>query len=151
MKVLKIISFILLFSVFASLLSSTVYAKEGECAWFCKRCGKYQPPITEEETLISSYSGYSIDRSVNDSSDNKIIYLTFDLGYENGNTKKVLEALRKEKVPAAFFILDNILLRNLDLVNEMINDGHLICNHTKNHKNLSNASIDEIFRKMFKC
>ena len=66
------------------------------------------------------------------------------MGYENGNTEKILNVLKEYNIKAAFFILDNIILKNTDLVTRMSEDGHLICNHTKNHKNLSRSSEKEI-------
>jgi peptidoglycan-N-acetylmuramic acid deacetylase len=47
-------------------------------------------------------------------------------------------------VPAAFFVLDNLILKNADLVKRMTAEGHHVCNHTKNHKDLSEASFDQI-------
>lgn len=125
-------------------LSVTAFAHTGEYGWCCKRSGNCQPPISEAEKLISKYDGYSIDRSVTDDSDKRVLYLTFDVGYENGNTEKILDTLKGESVPAAFFILDNIVLRNTELVTRMANEGHLVCNHTKNHKNICRMTPDEV-------
>ena len=125
-------------------LSVTAYAHTGEFNWCCRRYGNNQPPVGEAERLISEYGGYAIDRSVSDDSDKRVLYLTFDVGYENGNTARVLDTLRDEGVPAAFFILDNIVLRNTELVTRMDNEGHLVCNHTKNHKNICRMSEDEV-------
>ena len=125
-------------------LSVTAFAHQSERHWSCKRCGNNQPPLTDAEQLIAKYGGYSIDRSVDDSSDKKVLYLTFDLGYENGNAAKILDTLSAEGVPAAFFILDNIVLRNADLVTRMAADGHLVCNHTKDHKNVCRMTAAEI-------
>ena len=115
-----------------------------EYNWFCIRNGSSQPPITPQEALINKYGAISVDRSVSDSSDRKVIYITFDAGYENGNVESVLNTLKNENVCAAFFLLDNIIIKNPDLVTRMANEGHLICNHTKNHKNLCCESFDEI-------
>ncbi len=136
---LTLIAIICIFS-----LSVTAFAHQSELHWSCKRCGNNQPPITDAEALISRYNGYSIDRSVDDTSDKRVLYLTFDLGYENGNTAKILDTLRDEGVSAAFFILDNIVLRNTELVTRMESEGHLVCNHTKSHKNICRMSKDEI-------
>ncbi len=143
MKKIKTISFLCLVSILISLFSFNAFALD-EYAWYCKRSGRNQPEISEEELLISKYSAYSIDRSVDDTSERKVIYLTFDCGYENGNTAKILDTLEKENVPAAFFLLDNIILQNTDLVTRMVKSGHLVCNHTKNHKNLCAATKEEI-------
>ena len=122
----------------------SVSALSKEYNWFCIRCGNKQPPITDSELLINKYGGFSIDRSVNDNSDKKVIYLTFDAGYENGNVERILNTLKEEGVTAAFFLLDNIILKNTDLVTRMADEGHLVCNHTKKHKNLCNESYENI-------
>ena len=122
----------------------SIAAAESEFSWYIKRNGNSQPQIQDQQKIIYEYDGYFIDKKLSDDSSEKKIYLTFDLGYSNENVERILETLREENVPAAFFILDNIILKNCDLVTEMINDGHLVCNHTKNHKNLSSASEEEI-------
>ena len=79
----------------------------------------------------------------------KISPLRLKRGEEkNGNTAKILDVLKEEEVPAAFFILDNIVLKNTDLVTRIANEGHLVCNHTKNHKNLCFATEDEITKNL---
>ena len=74
----------------------------------------------------------------------KRIYLTFDAGYENGNVEKILDTLKEKNVPAAFFLLEHIITKNTDLVLRMAKEGHTVCNHTTNHKNLSKATKEEI-------
>lgn len=140
----KLIFAIALFSVLVSALTVKSKAKESEYAWYCVRRGNNQPEITESEMLISKYSGYSIDRSVSDDSDKRVIYLTFDAGYENGNVEKILDTLKEEGVPAAFFVLDNIIIKNTDIILRMADEGHLVCNHTRNHANICSMSKEEI-------
>ena len=84
-----------------------------------------------------------------DSSETKRIYLTFDAGYENGNIEKILNVLKAENISCAFFVLDNLILKNTELVCRMAEEGHLVCNHTKNHKDLSNSSEEEIAKDLF--
>ena len=138
---------ITLFTLMFSVLTQTVFAST-TYSWYIKRNGNLQPIIQKEQKIIYEYDGYFIDKNLRDDSNNKVLYLTFDLGYENGNTEKILNVLKEENVPAAFFILDNIILKNIDLVTRISNEGHLICNHTKNHKNLCNATDDEIIRNL---
>lgn len=140
-KLLKIVSLLLLIISFTNIIS---YAATDEYSWFFRKNGNCQPPLSNEERLINKYNGFCVDRSVSDYSSEKVLYLTFDVGYENGNVVKILDILKGENVRASFFILDNILLKNLDLVQRMIDDGHLICNHTKNHKNICGYTKDEI-------
>lgn len=140
---LKATVFVLLMSLTLSFLSEPSYA-QGEISWYVKRNGNKRPELDASQNMIYKYNGYFIDKKLSDNSNQKTIYLTFDLGYENGNTERILDTLRQENVPAAFFILDNIILKNSDLVTRMHNEGHLICNHTKKHKNLCFATEQEI-------
>lgn len=117
-------------------------------SWYIKRNGNLRPAIQNEQKIIYKYDGYFIDKKLTDEDNKKVIYLTFDLGYENGNTERILDALKMEDVKAAFFILDNIVLKNTDLVTKISADGHLVCNHTKNHKNLSFAEESEITKNL---
>lgn len=115
---------------------------EGNLHWYIKRREGKSPIFPMEAELVKEYGGYYIDERAND--ENKVLYLTFDAGYENGNVEKILDILKKENVQAAFFLLDNIILKNTNLVIRMTDEGHLVCNHTKNHKDLSDSSIEEI-------
>lgn len=144
MKRIKIIFLCILTLISIAVGSTRAFAHTVEKGWFCVRSGNSQPPITNEELLINKYGGISIDRRFNDESCEKVIYITFDCGYENGNVARILDTLKEENVKAAFFLLDNIILKNTDLVTRMSEEGHLVCNHTKNHKNLCNASYEVI-------
>jgi delta-lactam-biosynthetic de-N-acetylase len=78
---------------------------------------------------------------------NKVIYLTFDAGYENGYTAKILDALKKHKVKATFFLVSNYIKTSPDLVKRMAAEGHNVANHTYSHPNMSSISSPEAFRK----
>jgi peptidoglycan-N-acetylmuramic acid deacetylase len=121
---------------------------EASFSWYIKRRGNLQPILDSAQELILKHEGYYIDKKLTDESKTKKIYLTFDLGYENGNTKRILDTLNKHNVKAAFFILDNIIQKNTNLVTEMIKNGHLVCNHSKNHKNMSKLSETEIIEDL---
>ena len=77
----------------------------------------------------------------------KIIYLTFDCGYENGNMPKILEALKKHQVSAALFVVGNIISDHPDLLRKMIQAGHTIGNHTMTHPDMSSISSMQGFQK----
>ena len=79
--------------------------------------------------------------------DEKILYLTFDAGYENGNTPAILEALKKHKAPAVFFAVGNFIKDNPDLIKRMITEGHIVGNHTMTHPDMSQISSMESFQK----
>ncbi len=67
----------------------------------------------------------------------KVLYLTFDAGYENGCTGQILDVLKKHDVQAAFFLVGNYISRNPDLVRRMVAEGHTVGNHTMHHPNMS--------------
>ena len=77
----------------------------------------------------------------------KVLYLTFDAGYENGSTEKVLDTLKKHQVPAAFFLVGNYIERNADLVRRMVEEGHIVGNHTMHHYDMSKLGSPETFSK----
>ncbi|XCP84552.1 polysaccharide deacetylase family protein [Roseburia hominis] len=77
--------------------------------------------------------------------DEKILYLTFDAGYENGNTPAILDALKKHKVPATFFVVGTYLDDNADLIKRMLQEGHTVGNHTWHHKDMSQISTLDSF------
>ena len=81
------------------------------------------------------------------STDEKVLYLTFDAGYENGCTEKILDALKKHNAPAAFFLVGNYISQNPDLVRRMVNEGHIVGNHTMHHYDMSKISVQSAFEK----
>ncbi len=107
--------------------------------WYCVREKNHKTPKPPFEfSFISESDGYSVDMKHADYSDeDRVIYLTFDAGYENGNIEKILDVLKEEEVPAAFFVLGNLIGKNTELVMRMEDEGHLVCNHTFIHKNMS--------------
>ena len=77
----------------------------------------------------------------------KVLYLTFDAGYENGCTAKILDALKKHQVPAAFFLVGHYIESNPDLVRRMVAEGHTVGNHTMHHYDMSKLSDKASFQK----
>ena len=77
--------------------------------------------------------------------EDKVIYLTFDCGYENGNTPAILDALKKHQVSATFFTVGTFLESEPDLVKRMIAEGHTVGNHTWHHPDMSAISTRESF------
>lgn len=72
----------------------------------------------------------------------KKLYITFDAGFENGNTEKILDALKKHGVKAVFFLVGNYFETQPDLVKRMVSEGHTVGNHTYSHPDMS-AIADE--------
>lgn len=77
----------------------------------------------------------------------KKIYLTFDCGYENGNTQAILDALKKHEAPATFFVVGHYLESAPELVKQMVADGHTVGNHTYHHPDMSRISDAKAFQK----
>ena len=77
----------------------------------------------------------------------KVIYLTFDAGYENGCTAKILDTLKAHNVPAAFFLVGNYIEKNADLTRRMVEEGHIVGNHTMHHYDMSKLSDRAAFSK----
>ncbi|MCL2620896.1 MAG: polysaccharide deacetylase family protein [Defluviitaleaceae bacterium] len=76
------------------------------------------------------------------------IFLTFDEGYENGFTEVILDVLRDKNVPAAFFVTKPYIKDNPDLVRRMVDEGHIVGNHTVRHKSSPSLSSDEIVQEL---
>lgn len=91
---------------------------------------------------LAWYDGYYVG-----SDSEKVLYLTFDCGYENGNTQPILDALKKHNAKATFFVVGHFLETAPDLVKQMTEDGHAVGNHTYHHPDMSSISTLEDFQK----
>ena len=151
MKVPAMLAALLTFAV----LSAPVFAHEGAVTveksstvgynWYCKNNDSHTPPeLPSEFSFINENEGYYLDEKATD--DHKVIYLTFDAGYENGNIEKILDILKKHNATGAFFVLGNLITRNTDLVKRMVDEGHLVCNHTNRHHDMTKVTDPEAFR-----
>ena len=102
-----------------------------------------QPPTAAVSAAeLKQYNAYYIGDS-----SQKVIYLTFDAGYEAGYTPQILDALKKHNVSATFFVVGNYIETSPDLINRMIEEGHTIGNHTYHHPDMSKISTLESFNK----
>ncbi len=113
--------------------------------WYCRRTDDHsQPPLDPLFSFIEKegLETYYIDK---DSAEEKVIYLTFDAGYENGNVEKILDTLKEEKVTGAFFVLEHLIKTNTDLVRRMCEEGHLVCNHTATHPDMTKRQSEADF------
>lgn len=121
------------------------FAAGGEYHWYCKRQKNHKQALCDSEMrFVEDLDGYYIDHRHTEESDDKVVYLTFDAGYENGNVEKILNTLCDTGTPGAFFILSHFAKANPELVRRMAAEGHLVCNHTASHKNLSHAGKEQI-------
>lgn len=95
--------------------------------------------MTKDE--LKDYGAYFLGEGKN-------IYLTFDCGYENGYTEKILDVLKEENVKACFFVVGNYLETSSDLVKRMIEDGHTVANHSFNHKDMTKLREEELLNEL---
>lgn len=103
-----------------------------------------QPELdAKAKEVIESLNGIAIGNS-----HDKVLYLTFDNGYEAGYTESILDVLKSLDVKATFFITAHYLNTADDIVKRMIEDGHIVGNHTVNHKNLVELSNEEIKKEV---
>ena len=82
-----------------------------------------------------------------DPTEEQILYLTFDAFYENGNTPMILDALKKHQVPSAFFVVGNYLETSPELIKRMVEEGHIVANHTYHHPDMSKIQDQNTFLK----
>ena len=78
--------------------------------------------------------------------DEKVIYLTFDCGYENGNTEPILDALKKHDVKATFFVVGHFLETAPDMAERMVREGHAVGNHTYHHRDMPEILDPAVFQ-----
>lgn len=119
-------------------LSVSVYAVHTPNGWcVIRNKTNTQPVLAPEFQFIENYDCCYVDRAHGDTAEEKMLYLTFDAGYENGNIAKILDILKEENVPATFFVLSHLVTNNTDLVLRMINEGHTVANHTSRHRDMT--------------
>jgi peptidoglycan-N-acetylmuramic acid deacetylase len=143
---MKIFKIILVIVCIIALCGNVCYAEES-LNWYIKKRGNEAPIFPESACKVVEYGGIYIDENASKKCEKKL-YLTFDAGYENGNIEKILDVMRDEEVTGAFFILSNLIVKNPQLVTRMTEEGHLVCNHTSNHKDITKLTDDEILANL---
>ncbi|MFF5996690.1 polysaccharide deacetylase family protein [Lysinibacillus sp. KU-BSD001] len=128
-------------SITIILFSIVSFAFADELHWgFKKASGGAQIEIGSElENMLTKY-----DAIYRGDPESKTIYLTFDNGYENGFTERILDALKEEDVPATFFLTGHYVTSASDLVKRMVKDGHIIGNHSDKHPNMARLSEEQM-------
>lgn len=126
-------------------VNETVKGTEG---WWIKRNKEHQIPEVSNKIDLSKYDTYYVNPKAGK---NKCIYLTFDCGYENGFTPKILDILKEQKVPAAFFVTKPFIRENADLVKRMKKEGHVVGNHTVHHKSMPSQSDRDNKQEIIDC
>lgn len=99
------------------------------------------PPVANASAdYLSRFNAYYVGDT-----EEKRLYLTFDAGFENGCTPAILDALKKHQAPAAFFVVGNYISTSPDLVRRMVEEGHIVANHTYHHPDMSQIASKEAF------
>ena len=134
---------------FSSAASSSSFPEEKSAAvsaegnWGLSFQEDGQPPVGNADfEELAQYDAYYAEDT-----DEKVLYLTFDAGYENGNTEAILDALKKHGVQATFFVVGTYIESEPDLICRMVEEGHTVGNHTWHHPDMSQMATMDVFRK----
>lgn len=123
--------------IFVMFLARGAHATPESFSWYTVNNKTHTLPRLEPSfEFIKELDAYRADEDAEKRGD-KVIYLTFDAGYENGNVERIVNVLDANSVKGAFFILENLARTKPLLVKKMAESGHLVCNHTATHKNMS--------------
>ena len=146
MKKRAILTVVIAMLVCFSIVSAS--AKDAAISWYCVRNKDHRQPTADTVLrVVEQYNGYYVDRAHGDDNEEKVMYLTFDVGYENGNVAKILDVLQAENVQGAFFILDHVIHNNTELVCRMADEGHIVANHTAKHKDITKMESKEALQQ----
>ena len=123
--------------------AESVHTKKIE--WGIKRNDNHEQPDLgiENRKVLEENNGIALGNS-----ESKAIYLTFDEGYEAGYTSQILEILKENNVKATFFLTAHYINTQEELVKQMIDEGHIIGNHTVNHKSMPSLTEEEIKKEV---
>lgn len=130
------LAFALVYMTLAPTATTVAHTAQKTYSWYYKpREDGTQPIVADDATFLEDYNLIYMGNP-----DSKVIYLTFDSGYENGYTEKILDILKEKNAPAAFFVTGHYMQSNPEIIQRMHDEGHLVCNHTLNHKDLSSTT-----------
>jgi peptidoglycan-N-acetylmuramic acid deacetylase len=123
------------------------FSNDNELNWYYVGKGKDQIAEAPKESVdfLKENSAYYLGDT-----SNKILYLTFDEGYENGHTGEILNILKEYKVPAAFFVVKPYITKEPELVKRMVAEGHIVGNHSVHHPSMAQIHDKEKFEAEFK-
>lgn len=153
-KTIKIISiFLIIFLIIilsimvenGTIQTSSNVVADKKIEWGIKRNKNHEQPDLGKENrkILEENNGIALGNN-----EEKTIYLTFDEGYEAGYTSQILEILKENDVKATFFITAHYLNTNEELVKQMIEENHIVGNHTKNHKSMPELTQEEIRKEV---
>lgn len=124
-----------MFTIFFTSTNITTYAS----GWGFRKNNDHQvPQIGKYEKMIEGTDSFYVGP------DEKSVYLTFDAGYDNGMLDKILDTLNKKNIKASFFITGDFVKRFPGLVIRLVQEGHVVCNHSYSHKNITTLSKEAL-------
>ena len=110
--------------------------------------GKAHHTVLEFQKTFGKYGGFTVDTV----SEEKVLYLTFDCGYEHNNlTSKILDILAEKEVPAAFFCTLHHIKEQPELIARMINEGHIVGNHSASHPSFADITRTQMVKEIEEC
>lgn len=116
-------------------------------SWWFRRNEAHKPSGSGESFPIEEYSAYYLDRTATD--EDKVFYVTFDCGYENGFTPSILDTLKEKNVKAMFFVTKDFIVSNPEYVKRMKEEGHLVGNHTVRHLSSPTLTPEELAAELY--
>ena len=117
-------------------------------SWYIVRDKNHGISDCDHSFSIEQYDAYYVDQ---DAGDDKVIYLTFDCGYENGYTEQMLDTLKKHNAKACFFVTQTYIRDNVELVKRMKEEGHQVGNHTVTHPSMPGISVEKQKEELQTC
>lgn len=145
---LFLMCFVLTLSLCGCGVSSMVTQGTGydnsKMGWGLKKVENSQPEVPSSwQQMLKKYDGYYLGNTTE-----KVMYLTFDEGYENGYTSQILDVLKKTKTPAAFFVTGPYIENEPELIKRMVEEGHIVGNHTVNHPSMPDVGNEELTNEL---
>lgn len=126
--------------------TSSLVGYNDKKSWWFRRNSDHLPPSAQMDINISQYDAYYLGDT-----QHKVIYLTFDEGYENGYTTQILDILKANDVKAAFFVTKDYIERNPELIKRMVDEGHIVGNHSVTHSDMPDLSDEQIKSELDEC
>lgn len=118
-------------------------------SWYIKRNSDHGQSGCDDQIPIEKYEGYYVDRDVDETE--KVMYFTFDCGYENGYTEQILDMLKKHNAKACFFVTQTYIRDNAEIVKRMKEEGHQVGNHTVTHPSMPEISVEKQIKELRDC
>jgi peptidoglycan-N-acetylmuramic acid deacetylase len=141
--IIFILTFTLTFNIFS--FAAEINPNTEFNWYFVPRIPNSTPdPPKESYSLLEGTDSFYVGDT-----NNKVLYLTFDEGYERGNTSEILDILNELKVPAAFFVVKPFIDTQPELVKRMVDEGHLVCNHSSHHPSMPTVTDQNKFNSEF--